>query len=200
MVLQTSDGRIIFVIPQRETILIGTTELPVKESENILDIQASEEEVVYLLEQINHYFPAAEVDKSSILSTICAVRPLVKDGGSSNAKISRKHKIFNPEKNIHVIVGGKYTTFRRMAQDLNKKLFRQLDLPYDKNLSKNKFRRSSTVKNPFTDEINEDIIAKIIKSEFVRTKDDLIKRRLSLPSLDHYPDKKMVESLKSLDL
>lgn len=200
MVLQTSDGRIIFVIPQRESILIGTTELPLEKKEEILNIKATEDEVTYLLNQINHYFPSANITKESILSTICAVRPLVKDGGSSNAKISRKHKIFNPQKNIHVLVGGKYTTFRRMAQDLNKTLFKELGRPYNKNLTKNQFQASSIVKDPFSKTISIADIDNIIKTEFVRTKEDLIKRRLSLPSLEHYKNSEIIEKLNSIKI
>jgi glycerol-3-phosphate dehydrogenase len=200
MVLQTSDGRIIFVIPQRESILIGTTELPLDKKEEILNIKATDDEIIYLLDQINHYFPKVGITKKSILSTICAVRPLVKDGGSTNAKISRKHKIFNPQKNIHVLVGGKYTTFRRMAQDLNKLLFKELDRPYNKNLTKNIFRASSIVKNPFSKPITCEDIDKIIETEFVRTKEDLIKRRLSLPSLEHYKNSEIIDKLNKLDI
>lgn len=57
MVLQTQDNRIIFVIPQRNAILVGTTEVALKEDENLFDIKASKNEINYLLETLNNYFP-----------------------------------------------------------------------------------------------------------------------------------------------
>ena len=126
MVLQTQDNRIIFVIPQRNAILVGTTEVPLKEEEDMFNIKASDEEINYLLETLNSYFPNANIKKDKILSTTAAVRPLVKSSwSSSRGKTSRKHKIFNPQNGIFIIAGGKYTTFRVMAQDLCKLVFKK---------------------------------------------------------------------------
>lgn len=197
MVLQTADGRVIFVIPQRGSILVGTTEIPISEYDPILDIKPSEEEVDYLLNELRNYFPDETIDRSCILSTFCAVRPLVKTGESSS-KVSRNHKIYKLEEHAYVIAGGKYTTFRKMAEDLNKKSFKDLGLIYKKNLSKSDFKTTSVVKNPLTDDINQTMLQKIVETEMVRTREDLIKRRLSLTAesnLDEH-EKKAIDEFK----
>ena len=179
MVLQTNDSRVIFVIPQRGAILVGTTEIPIDEQEEILDIKPSDSEINYLLEVVNEYFPEANVSHRHILSSFCAVRPLVKTGESS-AKVSRNHKIYEIDENAFVIAGGKYTTFRKMAEDLNRKTFKILGLKYNKDLSKSPFKRTSVISNAIDDEITIDKLNKIIKTEKVHTYEDLTKRRLSL--------------------
>lgn len=198
MVLQTADGRVIFVIPQRGSILVGTTELPIAEFDPILDIKASEEEIDYLLQELRNYFPSEKVDRSSILSTFCAVRPLVKTGESSS-KVSRNHKIYKIQDHAYVIAGGKYTTFRKMAEDLNKKSFKDLGLKYNKNLSKSDFKTTSVVKDLTTERIDREMLQKIIDNEMVRTKDDLIKRRLSLTS-ETQLDPKEKEALDEFEI
>ena len=125
MVLQTSDNRIIFVIPQRDAILIGTTELALSEDEDIFNIQASDKEINYIIDNVNEYFPSAHLTKDAIIRSFAGVRPLVKDGSKDRSKVSRTHKVFEPENNIFVICGGKYTTFRVMAQDILKKVFKK---------------------------------------------------------------------------
>ena len=191
MVLQTKDSRVIFVIPQRGAILVGTTEIPLAEHEPILDIKPSPQEIEYLLEVLNEYFPKENLGHEAILSSFCAVRPLVKTGESSE-KVSRNHKIYKIENNVYVIAGGKYTTFRKMAEDLNKKSFKDLGLKYNKELSKSKFKTTSIIKNAIEDDIDSESLEKILHKEMVRTREDLIKRRLSLTSYDNLDEAEKV--------
>jgi glycerol-3-phosphate dehydrogenase len=116
IVLQTNDKRIIFVIPQERGILVGTTEVKVS---SMQDNQISEDEIKYLLSCVNEYFPGSNITREHILSTFSGVRPLVKEESSMDQnKTSRVHKIYHPYSNMHVILGGKYTTFRTMAFDI----------------------------------------------------------------------------------
>lgn len=184
MVLQTRDNRIIFVIPQRKSILIGTTEIPLKPDADFKDIRPTPDEIHYLIQSVNDYFPEHNIDESAILKSFAAVRPLVKSALSSS-KTSRTHKIYSPQSNMYVLVGGKYTTFRKMAQDLNAILFKKMCIRHDKSLTKKPLRTTSIVKDPFTNAISEEDIKNIMNKEFVRTREDLIERRLSLHSLRH---------------
>ena len=113
MVINHRDGRVIFFIPNGEKILIGTTE---SETSNkvIENIKADESELTYLLEVTNNYFPQANIKKSDILSTFSGIRPLIKDNrsGQGKGKTARTHKSYQIGKDIYVIAGGKYTTFR----------------------------------------------------------------------------------------
>ena len=79
-----------------------------------------------------------------------------------------------------MIAGGKYTTFRKMAEDLNKKTFKDMGISYNKKLSKSPFKTTSVIRNAIEDNITIDSLEKIIKNEKVRTLDDILKRRLSL--------------------
>lgn len=177
LLLNLKDGRVLFVIPQREAILVGTTETPVREQ--FENIQASPDDIQYLLNAIKDFFPSSMVKDSDILSTTAAIRPLVRDGSGQLGKASRFHKIYQPQSQTYVILGGKYTTFRRMAQDLNKKLIPRLNLPYSSQLTLNPLRQIS-VSQTFNQEIlSEDLMKKIILSEMPKTWDDFFHRRLS---------------------
>jgi len=183
MVLQTKDQRIIFVIPQRNAILVGTTEVPLDKDNTYTDMKASKEEIDYLLSEVNTYFPDSEVTNEDIINTFAGVRPLVKDGHSSS-KISRKHKTYKLEEHIYAITGGKYTTFRKMAQELNQQIFKDNDWNYDKTLSLKEFKATSIVKDINETVLTKDLLDTICKKELVRTKEDLIQRRLSILEID----------------
>lgn len=185
LVLQTGDGRIIFVIPQGEAILVGTTESEVKEE--IFNIDASENEVIYLLKALKSYFPDSDVSEKDILSTYAGVRPLVKEGGQSDShSTSRTHKIFMPTKRSFVIIGGKYTTFRVMAEDVVKLLFNKIGKPHDDSLTIRPLRAKSVIPFLFEGNISHQQIQQILKNEKVRTLDDLFKRRLGVRGPKHW--------------
>ncbi len=199
MVLQTKDGRIIFVIPQRNAILVGTTEIPLGKDEKILNIKPSAAEIQYLLTVLNEYFPNANVSEQHIISSFAAVRPLIRSRESS-AKTSRHHKIFNPQNNMYVLVGGKYTTFRKMAEDLNKIIFKKMGIKHNPKLTLKTLKTTSIVTNPFNQKVSKEDIEQILKNEHVKTREDLLNRRLSLPNLKHLNDEEITEYIDSLDL
>lgn len=192
MVLQTKDKRIIFVIPQRNAILVGTTEIPLESNTEIFNIKPSNEEIEYLIENINYYFPDSKITDEQILSSFCAVRPLVK-AGESSSKTSRNHKIYTPMEGLFVIAGGKYTTFRIMAKDLCKKLFKANHKKYQVNLSLTPLKHKSLVFDIHNQELTEELIHQIIQTEEVKTQEDLIKRRLSLYSLSQYKQREKLD-------
>jgi glycerol-3-phosphate dehydrogenase len=181
VVLTTKDNRVVFVIPQRDAILVGTTETPV--DQEIFDIKATENEVQYLLGILREYFPGALISDQSIISTFAAVRPLVREEGSNESlgKVSRFHKIFRPNAHSYVILGGKYTTFRRMNQELASEIVPRLGKIYNPNATLVPLRQRSIVptfgQKP---QMTFELLKKIIADERVSTYEDLIKRRLSI--------------------
>ena len=181
IVLTTKDNRVVFVIPQREAILVGTTETKV--SEEIFDIKATDEEVNYLLNVLKQYFPNSQINQNSIISTFAAVRPLAKEEGHNEAlgKVSRHHKIYRPTSHSYVMIGGKYTTFRKMTQELAHEIVPRLGLRYKPNLTLNPLRQHSLMPT-FGEQptLTIELIKKILIQERVTTFEDLIKRRLSL--------------------
>lgn len=108
--------RIVFAIPRHEMVLIGTTDTDFTGDPS--DVRAEREDVDYLLNIARNYFPGARLMESDILATYAGVRPLVQDGASSEGKTSREHTIFSDPRGITFVAGGKYTTYRKMAEQV----------------------------------------------------------------------------------
>lgn len=177
LLLPAQDGRVVFVIPQRKAILVGTTETEVVE--DMFNIQATESDITYLLGVLAHYFPSAEVNKEHIISTFAAIRPLVKEPGADRGKTSRLHRVFRPGNNMHVLLGGKYTTFRRMGQDVCRDVTARFGVAYNPNRTLEPLRRQSAVGTFQDKEVTAEKVEEAIRNEKPRTLEDLIHRRLS---------------------
>lgn len=115
MAAENSD-RIVFGVPRHEMVIIGTTDTDFKSNPD--EVIANPEDVNYLLGFIDRYFPGAKIQKSDILASYAGVRPLVKDDSSSEGKTSREHTILNDPRGITFVAGGKYTTYRLMAEEI----------------------------------------------------------------------------------
>ena len=82
-------------------------------------MQATSADVEYLLSVVKSYFPGADIDKSKIIASYAGIRPLVDDGSESEGKTSREHTIYSGDiKNITFVAGGKYTTYRKIAEEV----------------------------------------------------------------------------------
>ncbi|HXH30209.1 MAG TPA: glycerol-3-phosphate dehydrogenase/oxidase [Bacteriovoracaceae bacterium] len=181
VVLTTKDNRVVFVIPQRGSVLVGTTETPV--DQEIFNITATEADVSYLLGILKEYFPESNLSRSSIISTYAGVRPLVREEKQkeSRGKASRFHKVFRPDSHTYVMLGGKYTTFRKMNQEIAREVVPRLGKRYAPNLTMNGLRQRSIMPTFGTrPALNIEMVKKIISVERVTTFEDLVKRRLSL--------------------
>lgn len=114
LIPKTKDGRVIFVLPFLGKCLIGTTDNPTNTSDVT---KSSNEEIEYLLEHINQYFET-KITKADILSTWSGTRALAKSNKKKTQQIVREH-IINVTKNRLVsIAGGKWTTYRKMGEEL----------------------------------------------------------------------------------
>lgn len=111
-----SEKRIIFAIPRHEMILIGTTDTDYPGDPADVDVKI--EDVKYLLKVANEYFPGAELTQDDLLAAYAGVRPLIDDGSSTESQTSREHKIMHDPRNITFVAGGKYTTYRHMAEEI----------------------------------------------------------------------------------
>lgn len=114
MVPKTKDGRIIFAIPWLGKVVIGTTDLPASKVEMEPGHEASE--IDFLLETINPYL-SRPVQRADILSIFSGLRPLVTGNKASTSKLSREHHIEMSASGMVTVAGGKWTTYRRMAED-----------------------------------------------------------------------------------
>jgi len=116
MVPRTSDGRVLFVIPWHGHAVAGTTDTPVDGPS--LEPKPLEEEIQFILETAGRYLTRPP-SRSDVLAVYVGLRPLVKSGGASTgtAAISRDHTIHVDTSGLLTITGGKWTTYRHMAED-----------------------------------------------------------------------------------
>jgi len=195
VVLNTHDDRIIFVIPQENAVLVGTTEVSVET--DMFDVRPSRKEIDYLLHNLKIYFPGYPLDKSSILSAFSGIRPLVKGDSDDLGKTARSEKTYQPYHNVHVIAGGKYTTFRVMGQGISRIIVERKNRSYNNKLTESTLKRSLLIPAFKPLPLNSELIFKIVEQEKVRTFEDLVYRRIGVESKKHW-NKELVEG-KSFD-
>ncbi len=127
MIPKTSDGRVLFAIPWHDKILIGTTDTPIEKAE--LEPKPLETEIEFILETVKNYLTNAP-GRNDIQSVFAGVRPLVKTSKTKNtAKLARDHTIEIDESNLLTITGGKWTTYRSMAEDAINQAVKLAGLP-----------------------------------------------------------------------
>jgi glycerol-3-phosphate dehydrogenase len=115
MVPHTGDGRVMFALPWHGHTLVGTTDTPV--AEPALEPVAQEQEIDFVLQTAALYL-AKKPDRSDVTSVFAGIRPLVRAGDSANtAALSRSHTIRIENSGMITICGGKWTTYRHMAED-----------------------------------------------------------------------------------
>jgi glycerol-3-phosphate dehydrogenase len=117
MIPHTSDGRVLFAVPWHNKVIIGTTDTEVKNP--TLEPRASKEEIDFLLKTSSAYLNK-DPKRSDILSVFAGLRPLSITNGEviSTKDISRKHQISISRSGLITITGGKWTIYRKMAQDV----------------------------------------------------------------------------------
>lgn len=118
---QTSDGRVMFFLPWQGRVLAGTTDVPLdKIPENPTPTEADIQDILH---ELQHYirFP---VKREDVLSAWSGIRPLVRDPRtikegekSSTQNLVRNHLLFTSETGLTTISGGKWTTYREMAEE-----------------------------------------------------------------------------------
>jgi len=112
---ETDDKRILFIVPWESRAIFGTTDTGSGDLDHPV---ATAEDVAYLLAHLNRYL-SVDLTEADIISTYAGYRPLVSARSSqhSTAKLSRTHTVLQSPSGLVTIVGGKMTTYRRMAQD-----------------------------------------------------------------------------------
>jgi glycerol-3-phosphate dehydrogenase len=113
---KTSDGRVIFFLPWQGNTIAGTTDAPTKISYNPI---AGEEEIDWILSEISHYLsPDINVRRGDVLAAWSGIRPLVKDPNAKNTEsLVRNHLINVSPSGLLTCAGGKWTTYRQMAEE-----------------------------------------------------------------------------------
>ncbi len=116
MVPQTDDGRVLFVIPWHGRVLVGTTDTAVDRAD--IEPRPLPEEVEFILRNAGRYLER-DPGESDVLSYFAGLRPLFHGGGERGGtkSISREHSVIVSDSGLVTLVGGKWTTYRKMAED-----------------------------------------------------------------------------------
>ncbi len=116
MIPKTDDGRVLFAVPWHGKLLIGTTDTPI--DEHSLEPRALEDEIGFVMRNLSQYLTKTP-ERKDVLSVFAGLRPLAapQEGSAGTKEISRRHKLIVSASGLITITGGKWTTYRRMAQD-----------------------------------------------------------------------------------
>lgn len=206
MIPKTDDGRVLFLVPWNNKLVVGTTDTLI--NEHSLEPVALESEIEFILNTANRYL-SKTVRREDVLSVFAGLRPLAapQGDGKKTKEISRGHKIIVSDSGLVSIIGGKWTTYRRMAQDTINKAIEIGKLPkrkcatksllihgaveIDKNSSPSKIYGSDAEEIKKTIEEKPELGEKLhprldftkaviiwaIKNEMARTIDDILARR-----------------------
>lgn len=119
MIPKTSDGRVLFGVPWHGKLVLGTTDTPMDEF--VLEPKALEAEIDFILKTAGQYL-TKQPTRSDVLSVFAGLRPLAAPkkniDGQKTKEISRSHKIEISNSGLVTITGGKWTTYRDMAEDV----------------------------------------------------------------------------------
>jgi len=126
LVPHTDDGRVLFAVPWHNRIIIGTTDTPVDHVD--IEPRALPEEVDFILKQIGRYLKKVPT-AADIRSVYAGLRPLVKSSSKKTAELSRDHLILVADSGLVTVTGGKWTTYRRMAEDTVNTAIEKAGLP-----------------------------------------------------------------------
>jgi len=127
MIPHTDDGRVLFAVPWHNRTIVGTTDTPVKQITS--EPKALPEEIEFLLEHTSRYL-TKDPSHKDIKSIFAGLRPLVKASSKKTAEISRDHTIMISDSGLISILGGKWTTYRKMAEDVVNTAAINAQLPY----------------------------------------------------------------------
>jgi glycerol-3-phosphate dehydrogenase len=115
MIPKTDDGRVLFAVPWHNKVVLGTTDTPIDTT--VIEPKPLDEEIDFILGHINRYC-TTRILRSDVKSIFAGLRPLVKSvGPKRTALLSRDHTLVVAPSRLVTVTGGKWTTYRKMAED-----------------------------------------------------------------------------------
>ena len=211
MIPRTEDGRVLFAIPWYGKVIIGTTDTPLQA--NSLEPRALEEEVDFVLRTAGQYLSKTPYRKD-VLSVFAGLRPLAatEDNSDKTKEISRGHKIIISESGLVSVIGGKWTTYRKMAEDTLSKIINKKFLPFKPSCTEKlkihgysisdstgflsvygsdqkeveKLMNESEFAKPLSEETNITVAQVVwaVRNEMARTVEDVLARRTRILFID----------------
>ncbi|NNL16365.1 MAG: glycerol-3-phosphate dehydrogenase/oxidase [Flavobacteriaceae bacterium] len=136
LIPNTSDGRVLFIIPWNGKVIAGTTDTLIETHR--LEPVALESEIDFILNTIEAYL-IRKPEREEVLSVFAGLRPLAapKDKNAKTKEVSRSHKILVSDSKLISIIGGKWTTYRKMGEDVIDKAIEVHNLPNKKSKTRN---------------------------------------------------------------
>lgn len=122
--LSPTDQRVFFVLPAEQHAIIGTTDTYSSESPD--EVRATNDDVRYLLDAVNTFFPQAGLRAEDVVSAWAGIRPLLPAASETPVAVTREHAVTTSEGGLVTITGGKLTTYRVMAHDVIVVVLQQL--------------------------------------------------------------------------
>lgn len=185
MIPKTKDGRVLFGIPWLGRAVLGTTDTPVQNAS--LEPVPLKDEIDYLLQHFSQYFDPAPT-RRDVLSCFAGLRPLVKpqEEAGATSKISREHRVVLSAGGLISILGGKWTTFRKMAEDVVASAVEVADLPWKPPATAEMVLDIGVGSQPECPGAppTADTIVRMARDEFARTVEDILARRFRCLLLD----------------
>lgn len=179
MIPKTSDGRVLFCIPWHEHVLVGTTDTPVASAS--LEPEALDAEIDFILQTAGEHL-TSKPTRIDIKSAFAGIRPLVSRSDVSNtASLSRSHEMFVDASGLITITGGKWTTYRRMAEDAVNKAADVARLKPAECVTET-LRIESNIAEA-SEQLHPELpytladVAQAVRSEMARTVEDVLTRR-----------------------
>lgn len=113
MIPKTDDGRVLFAVPWQGKVIVGTTDTPIQKSR--IEPKALEEEIQFVMEHINRY-GTHKITRADVNTVFVGLRPLISSKNKGNTSgVSREHALHISMAGLITIIGGKWTTYRKMA-------------------------------------------------------------------------------------
>ena len=181
MIPRTDDGRVLFAVPWHNKIIVGTTDTPVTinndavETGYALSLQqmhepiAFKEEIDFVMQHIHRYLKK-DPSYGDVRSVFAGLRPLVKSNTKLTSAISRDHHISISDSELISITGGKWTTYRKMAEDVMEIAIHKAGMSEKECVTKNLHIHGYKESNDYTKRLyyygtDEDAIKELIKKD-----------------------------------
>ena len=182
LVPKTSDGRVLFAVPWLDNVIIGTTDSVVDKP--TFNPVATQIEIDFILENLKNYLEFYPKRKD-IKSVFVGLRPLVASNLNSKSKdLSRKHKILVSESGLVSVIGGKWTTYRKMANKVIDIALKKTNLPFVKSDTgnikiENGLRNIDFSKKSLSHDffLTKEMIIHYVRNEMALNLDDIMSRR-----------------------
>lgn len=187
MIPKTDDGRVLFAVPWHNKIVLGTTDTAV---ENVsAEPIPQQQEIEFILQHIGRYL-TKDPQLKDVRSMFAGLRPLVKAKGKRTAAISREHFINIADSGLITITGGKWTTYRKMSEDVVDLAIKEFKISSDPCITKDLklVGHDKTMPSVEISNLDNEAIAVVIKraiqEEWCMTVEDLLSRRTRQLLLD----------------